>query len=106
MPRRRPVPGYGEKKVGDRFGKFAWILHASHGQRLFADQPVAADSMRMEESRSAAQRVLRQDGVSKTGFQQALYGFRVVRFHHHTRSEPDLRKTPVDHLPHSAARGV
>src|ERR1700756_4386718 len=57
------------------------------------------DSKRLKKcSRAVPQGVLRQHGVAKAGFHQALDRLSVVRFHDDSRCDADLLEAAVDNL--------
>ena len=94
------------KKAGDGFGEFTGTFGIGRGQGEATSEAVARNAEFLEEVRAAAKRVFRKNRIAETGFDQALDGFGIVRFHHDVRRDADFLEIAIDDETHVAAFGV
>lgn len=90
----------------DGFGEFAWAIGVGHREGKAARQAMTRDAVFLEKMRTPAQSVLRKNRITKARFDEALDGFRVVRFHNHAGRDANFFKIAIDDEAHVAAFGI
>lgn len=94
------------QETGDGFGQFARAIGLRGGEGESAGETLTGNAELMKEVGASAQCVLRKNGVTEAGFDEALDGFRVVRFHEDARLHGELLEEAINDETNVAALGI